>query len=244
MQTDIFFDIELAKSGNMDARSKIVEENTGLVWSIVRRYLGRGHDSDDLYQVGCIGLIKAIQKFDTSYGVKFSTYAVPMIMGEIKRYIRDDGIIKVSRSLKELALRARIVKESLQKTLCKEPTVAEIAREMGIEVAELVMALDALTLPESLSGVYGTNDERELIEKIDDGCPEENEIIDRLTIKEALSQLAVKERQIITLRYFQQKTQTQIAKMLGISQVQVSRIEKRVLGKMRERLTEGIEQHR
>jgi RNA polymerase sporulation-specific sigma factor len=236
MQTDIFFNIEMAKNGSEEAREKIVEDNTGLVWSVVRRFLGRGHDAEDLFQIGCIGLIKAIQKFDRSYDVRFSTYAVPMIMGEIKRYIRDDGIIKVSRSLKELAAKAKRAKDSLQKSLGREPSVSEIADSLKVDVSELVLALDSMNAPESLSSTQG-EDERELIEKIDEGADTEGEIIDRLAINEALSRLKPRERQIIVLRYFSQKTQTQIAQMLGISQVQVSRIEKKVLRDMRKTIS-------
>jgi RNA polymerase sporulation-specific sigma factor len=236
MQTDIFFNIEMAKNGSKEAREKIVEDNTGLVWSVVRRFLGRGHDAEDLFQIGCIGLIKAIQKFDRSYDVRFSTYAVPMIMGEIKRYIRDDGIIKVSRSLKELAAKAKRAKDSLQKSLGREPSVSEIADSLKVDVSELVLALDSMNAPESLSSTQG-EDERELIEKIDEGTDTEGEIIDRLAINEALSRLKPRERQIIVLRYFSQKTQTQIAQMLGISQVQVSRIEKKVLRDMRKTIS-------
>ena len=236
MQTDIFFNIEMAKNGSKEAREKIVEDNTGLVWSVVRRFMGRGHDEEDLFQIGCIGLIKAIQKFDRSYDVRFSTYAVPMIMGEIKRYIRDDGIIKVSRSLKELAAKAKRAKDSLQKSLGREPSVSEIADSLKVDVSELVLALDSMNAPESLSSTQG-EDERELIEKIDEGADTEGEIIDRLAINEALSRLKPRERQIIVLRYFSQKTQTQIAQMLGISQVQVSRIEKKVLRNMRKTIS-------
>lgn len=235
MQTDIFFNIEMAKKGNKEAQAQIVEENTGLVWSVVRRFFGRGHEADDLFQVGCIGLIKAIQKFDPAFEVKFSTYAVPMIMGEVKRYIRDDGIIKVSRSLKELSARAKATKENLSRTKGREPTVSEIAETLGVDVAELVMALDSSIAPESLSKIQG-DDNRELIDKIE-GTDTENEVIDKLAINEALETLKPRERQIIILRYFQQKTQMQIADMLGISQVQVSRIEKKVLGEMRKKIS-------
>ena len=171
MQTDIFINIQLAKNGDRNAQSKIIEENTGLVWSVVKRYLGRGHEAEDLYQIGCIGLIKAMQKFDTGYNVRFSTYAVPMIMGEIRRHLRDDGMIKVSRRLKELGFRAKAVQESLLTTLHREPTVNEVASAMGIEAVELTMAIEALQAPESLCDVSGSEDSRELIEKVED-CSE------------------------------------------------------------------------
>ncbi len=236
MQTDIFFNIEMAKNGDKDAEAQIVHDNTGLVWSVARRFLGRGHEAEDLFQVGCIGLIKAIKKFDMAFDVQFSTYAVPMIMGEIKRFLRDDGIIKVSRSVKELGVKARHAKEQLAKKLGREPLVSEIAELLGVDTAELAMAFDAMAQPESLSAIQG-DDNRELIDKIDEGNSNEAEIIDRLAINEALATLKPRERQIILLRYYHQKTQVQIAQMLGISQVQVSRIEKRVLGEMRKKIS-------
>ena len=236
MEPNIFVQIELAKKGDKVANDYIVQHNTGLVWSIVRKFLNRGHEADDLFQTGCIGLIKAVQKFDQSYGVQFSTYAVPMIMGEIKRFIRDDGIIKVSRSLKELSSKARVEREMLIRSLGREPTVAQIAENLNVPVEELVMALDSAAAPESIHAMI--NDEgRELIEKIDTGNNLENEIIDRIAIKDALSSFKPRERQIIMLRYFAQKTQTEIAKMLSISQVQVSRIEKKVLSEMRNKIS-------
>jgi len=240
MQSDIFFNIELAKNGDKDALEYIVQHNTGLVWSIVRKFLNRGHEADDLFQTGCIGLIKAVHKFDASFEVQFSTYAVPMIMGEIKRFIRDDGIIKVSRSLKELSLKGKITREILTKELYREPTIGEIAERVGVSTEELVMAMDASSSPDSLHTVSG-DDNRELIDKIVDNKNLENEIVDKLALKEALSSFKPRERQIIILRYFSKKTQTQIAQMLGISQVQVSRIEKKVLFEMRSLLTQNKE---
>ena len=236
MQPDIFLQIDMAKNGSKEAQAYIVENNTGLVWSVVRKFTNRGHEADDLFQIGCIGLIKAIQKFDSSFGVMFSTYAVPMIMGEIKRFIRDDGIIKVSRSLKELSSKARITREILSRELCHEPTVAEIARHIGVEVEELVMAMDSGNVPDSLHAIQG-DDNRELLDKIEDGKSQEEEIVTKIAIKEALATFNPRERQIIMLRYFAQKTQTQIANMLGISQVQVSRIEKKVLEEMRKKIS-------
>jgi len=236
VQPDIFLQIEMAKNGNNEAQAYIVENNTGLVWSVVKRFLNRGHEADDLFQIGCIGLIKAIQKFDSSFGVMFSTYAVPMIMGEIKRFIRDDGIIKVSRSLKELSSKARITREILSRESGHEPTVSEIAQHIGVEVEELVMAMDSSNIPDSLHAMQG-DDNRELLDKIDEGKNQEDEIVTKIAIKEALATFNPRERQIIMLRYFAQKTQTQIANMLGISQVQVSRIEKKVLGEMRKKIS-------
>ena len=203
----------------------------GLVWSVVKRFYNRGHEPDDLFQVGCIGMLKAVQRFDTTFDVKFSTYAVPVIMGEIKRFIRDDGIIKVSRSLKETAYKAAIVKEALQKQWLREPTVAEIAEKLDISAQELATAMDAAIAPES---IYADSETRKSqIEKLEDNNDYEGEIINKLLIKDALNTFAPRERQIIILRYFKQKTQSQIAQLLGISQVQVSRIEKAALLQMR-----------
>ena len=219
----------------MAEKEYIVNNNTGLVWSIVRKFLNRGTEADDLFQIGCIGLIKAIEKFDTTFGVQFSTYAVPMIMGEIKRHLRDDGIIKVSRSLKELSVKAKSVTDKISKSIGREPTVLELAAELGVSVEELVMAMDATVVPESINAKIGDGGKE--IETII-GCDEDMEqtVVNKIAIKDALSALSARERQIIILRYFKDKTQSQIALQLGISQVQVSRIEKKVLAQMRDKI--------
>jgi len=221
-----------AKAGDRQAQATLVEKNVGLVWSIVKRFQNRGYEIDDLYQIGSIGLIKAINKFDASYDVKFSTYAVPMIIGEIKRFIRDDGIIKVSRSLKEIASKARITKEILCKELGREPGVNEIAERMNVSPEELVMAIEAGCTPESLYSTVGEGDNTPilLIDRINaDNNSSEVDLIDKIAIRQILDSLDARERQIIILRYFKEKTQVQIARLLGISQVQVSRIEKKIL---------------
>ena len=222
--------ILLAKGGDRLAQSMLVENNIGLVWSIVRRFQNRGHETEDLFQIGCIGLIKAISKFDTSYDVRFSTYAVPMIIGEIKRFLRDDGIIKVSRSLKEVSNKVRIVKEILVKELGREPTISELAQRLDIPMDEIVMAIEAGHSPESLFSPINALDSSSLllIDKLNVKCSDdEMDIIDRIALREVMDTLKPREKQIIILRYFKEKTQVQIARMLGISQVQVSRIEKR-----------------
>ncbi|MCG8501564.1 MAG: RNA polymerase sporulation sigma factor SigF [Firmicutes bacterium] len=233
--------INRAKEGDKEAQGQLVERNIGLVWSIVKKFQNRGYEADDLFQIGCIGLIKAIKKFDETFEVKFSTYAVPMIMGEIKRFIRDDGMIKVSRSLKETANRARIVKDMLIKKFGREPTVHEIAAQLDIEVEDLILALEANVTPESLYATLheGDNSPILLIDRIDRGVNEESKVINRIALKEVLDTLKPRERQIIILRYFKEKTQTQIANMLGISQVQVSRIEKRILNQMKKKISAG-----
>ena len=233
---DIFEAITLAKDGDGRAMEYIVEKNMGLVWSVVRKFMNRGHEAEDLFQIGSIGLIKAVEKFDSSFGVRFSTYAVPMIMGEIKRHLRDDGIIKVSRSLKETSIRARAATERLSKELGREPTVNEVAAEVGVPADELAMALDATVAPESINASV-TEDGKALENIIDSGFDMEGTVITKISIKEALQNLDVRERQIIVMRYFKDKTQSQVAKQLGISQVQVSRIEKKILSRMRDKLS-------
>lgn len=230
--------LERAKKGDLSAQNAIVEENVGLVRSVVKKFLNRGHEAEDLFQIGCIGLIKAIQKFDLCFNVRFSTYAVPMIMGEIKRFIRDDGIIKVSRSLKELAMKAMSLQEIMQKESDREPTIKEISERMGVSAEELAMALDAGMKPESL---YATpqeegKDGKPLIDRLESRIDHEGEIVDKMLVRELLETLGEREKKIIILRYFKQKTQSQIAQMMGISQVQVSRIEKKVLSAMREKI--------
>lgn len=232
---NIFEAISLAKDGDAQAKEYVVNNNMGLVWSIVRKFLNRGTEADDLFQIGCIGLIKAIEKFDPTFDVQFSTYAVPMIMGEIKRHLRDDGIIKVSRSLKELSIKAKGVMDRLSKEMGREPTVQEVALQLQVSVEELVMALDATVMPESINAKIG-DDGKELETTL--GCDEDMEqtVVNKIAIKDALSNLTARERQIIVLRYFKDKTQSQIAAQLGISQVQVSRIEKKVLAQMRDKI--------
>lgn len=227
--------IQQAQTGDEEAQGMIVNHNLGLVRSVLKRFVNRGYDSEDLFQLGCIGLLKAIQKFDTSYEVRFSTYAVPMIIGEIKRFLRDDGIIKVSRSLKQTANKAKMAKERLTKKNGIEPTIEEISEEIKVDKEDIIMALDSNHHPDYLYDVIHQNDGSpiHLIDKVADNESEDLQVLDKIAIKQVLSQLKTRDRQIIILRYFKDKTQTDIAKMLGISQVQVSRIEKRVLENMK-----------
>ena len=226
-----------AQNGDEAAKSKLVSHNLGLVKSILKRFLNRGYDAEDLYQLGCMGLLKAIQKFDTSFNVRFSTYAVPMIMGEIRRFLRDDGIIKVSRSLKQVATRANMAKEKLTKELGREPTLNELSKEIDIEKEDIVMALDANIKPDYLHNVIHQSDGApiHLIDKIPSN-EKGLDIDDSIALKETLRKLEPRERQIIVLRYFKDQTQKEIGDLLGISQVQVSRIEKKVLENMRDTL--------
>lgn len=228
--------IEKAQKGDKEAQATLVDENLGLVKSLVSRFDNRGYERDDIFQLGSIGLIKAIHKFDSSYGVRFSTYAVPMIIGEIKRFLRDDGIIKVSRNLKQTATKVKYTKESLLKRFGREPTINEIADELNIDKEDIVLALESNIQPDYLYDVIHQNDGSpiHLIDKISETKSDNNEqIIDNIALKQAISKLKPRERQIIVLRYFKDKTQSEIAKGLGISQVQVSRIEKKVLGIMK-----------
>ncbi len=226
-----------AQKGNLHAQETLVNHNLGLVRSVIKRFANRGYEREDLFQLGCIGLIKAIKKFDISFEVRFSTYAVPMIIGEIKRFLRDDGIIKVSRSLKQTATRVKMTKEKLQKENGREPTLQEIADDMDVSKEEIVMALDSSAHPEYLYDVIHQDDGSpvHLIDKISErDTLEDSEVIDKIVLQEAISKLEPRERQIIFLRYFKDQTQTEIAQVLGISQVQVSRIEKKVLQNMKD----------
>lgn len=226
--------IQQAQQGDQEAIERLVKENSGLIWAVVKKFLNRGYDADDLYQIGSIGLLKCIKKFDTSYNVKFSTYAVPMIMGEIKRFLRDDGLIKVSRNLKELAVKARYTSDALSKKLGKTPNIYELAEEMNVSAEDLVLALEANLEVESLYSTVNKTDSNPMY-LIDRLAEKDNEakMIDFIALKEIIQNLKPKEREIIMLRYFDDKTQTETAKEIGVSQVQISRIEKKVLQAIR-----------
>lgn len=238
-QSEFLNMISRAQNGDADAENFLVENNIGLVRSVVKRFLNRGCEYDDLVQIGSIGLLKAIKKFDSSYNVKFSTYAIPMIIGEIKRFLRDDGMIKVSRNLKEIANKAHIAKEALEKDYGREPTIAEIASVLEIPKEDLAIALDSVQNTESLYETIHQDDGSPilLIDRISCNENEDADIIDRLALKEVLSKLDAKERQIIMLRYFKDMTQCQVADMLRMSQVQVSRIEKKIIAKLKQSIT-------
>ena len=227
--------IRKSHDGDKKAREELVEKNIGLIWCVVKRFYGRGAEPEDLFQIGSIGLLKAIDKFDLSYEVQFSTYAVPMISGEIRRFLRDDGMIKVSRSMKETAYKAYIAREKMEEKLKREPTLTEIAAEIGVTSEELAQAFDASAQIESLHKVIyqGDGSDISLMDKLpceDDPC---EDMMNRMVLEEMLSKLDKKERQLIYMRYYQDKTQTEIAGILGVSQVQVSRLEKKILKKMK-----------
>lgn len=231
--------IKRAKDGDNAALDYLTEMNLPLVSSISKKFLNRGYEYDDIFQIGCIGLVKAINNFDENFNVKFSTYAVPMIIGEIKRFLRDDGMIKVSRSIKNTARKLHYDKDTLTKTLGREPTIEELSEYSKVDKEDIITALESAS---SMQYLYDTIHQDDgapvlLIDKLSEDYEEDNEVIDKLALKEALGKLDVKSRQIIILRYFKDKTQIQVAKMMGISQVQVSRIEKKVLKIMRDRLS-------
>mgnify|MGYP004598802759 CR=1 FL=1 len=230
--------IRQAREGSREAREQLVEENIGLIWNVVRRFLGRGQEAEDLFQIGCIGLLKAIDRFDLNYEVRFSTYAVPMIMGEIRRFLRDDGMIRVSRTLKELAVRARNAEAECQKQLGRDPTMDELAGMLQVSTEELAEALSSSAEVESLQKIIyqGDGDAILLMDRLESEDQEQERMLNHMALKSVMRQLQPEEQKIITLRYYYERTQTQTAKSLGISQVQVSRIEKKVLVKMRQLL--------
>lgn len=227
--------IERVREGDKQAENIMVEENMGLVYSIARRFTNRGYDSEDLIQIGAIGLIKAVQKFNPEFNVQFSTYAVPMIMGEIKRFLRDDGAVKISRSLKENAMKGWRSEEILRRRLNREPTIKEISEECGIDADLLAQSFEAAAPPESIyESVYDNGDKE--IHLLDTIAGEEIEdgIINKVLVDNILSQLNSREKEIILMRYFRGKTQSEIAGVIGVSQVQISRIEKKAIERIRD----------
>ncbi|EYE88092.1 RNA polymerase sigma70 [Fervidicella metallireducens AeB] len=227
--------INRIKQGDKEAQDILVQRNIGLVSAIVKKFLNRGYEYDDLYQIGCIGLIKAVKNFDPNFNVRFSTYAVPMIIGEIKRFLRDDGPVKVSRNIKEIAKKVKIVKERLTNEYGREVSVKEIADELCITSEDVIMSLESMSAPEYLYDTIHQDDGSPvlLIDKISEDRDYGSDVIDKVALKELINRLEPKARQVIMLRYFNDLTQSQIAEKLGISQVQVSRIEKKVIKFMR-----------
>lgn len=226
--------IERVREGDKQAENRMVEENMGLVYSIARRFLNRGYDAEDLTQIGAIGLIKAVKKFNPEFNVQFSTYAVPMITGEIKRFLRDDGAVKISRTLKENTMKGWRCEELLRRKLNRQPTINEISKESGIDAESLIEAFEAATPPESIyESVYDNGDkEIRLLDTIT-GEEIEDGVINKVMIDDILSRLTEREKEIILLRYFRGKTQSEIAKIIGVSQVQISRIEKKAIERIR-----------
>lgn len=227
--------IEQSHNGDKEARDLLVKNNLGLVWSIVRRFDNRGHEMEDLFQIGSIGLMKAIDKFDTTFEVRFSTYAVPMITGEIKRFLRDDGMIKVSRSLKENAGKIRMAEVRLQKELGREITLSELTEATGIPREEIVMALEANVEVESIYKSIYQSDGNEicLADKLPEKSDSNEALLNQMLIGQLMEELTEMERELIRQRYYQERTQSQVAESLGVSQVQVSRLEKKILLRLR-----------
>ena len=233
--------IPLAKGGDVEAMEELVRCNMALVRSIVKKYVNRGVEYDDLYQIGSMGLVKAVKNFDPAYNVRFSTYAVPMIAGEIKRYLRDDGMIKVSRSLKELAGKAAAAQVELSSRLGRDPGIQELAEYMGENPEDISMAMDASRPHISIyEPVYGDEGDALVMDKLTGSSDGDDDALDRIMLQQLMSILEPREQKIIMLRYFRDKTQSEIAASMGISQVQVSRLESRIMKKLRERAAERV----
>ena len=229
--------IRRSQDGDKEARDTLIQENMGLVHHVVRRFLGRGAEAEDLTQIGAIGLMKAIERFDLSYEVRFSTYAVPMIAGEIRRFLRDDSMLKVRRSLKELAVKAAKLREKLFMEQGEEPGIPELARQLGVEPEELVLACDSCSEVESLHKIIyqGGGEGVSLMERVEEKRDEQEALLTGMLVRELLDTLEPKERRLILLRFFYDKTQAQVAGELGMTQVQVSRLEKKILLTLKKR---------
>ena len=226
--------INRAHQGDKLARDKILIENTGLIWSIVRRFLNRGHEGEDLFQIGCIGMLKAIDRFDTEFDVAFSTYAVPMIAVEIRRFIRDDGIVKISRKIKENQMKIMHQREIYINEKKQEPTIEELEKVCDLTKEEIVMAMDASRNVESIDKeMYSKDSAYTLMDLAEDDTNIEETVLNKIMVQQLMDMLESKERKIINLRYFKNKTQSQVAKEMGMTQVQVSRLEKKILNSMR-----------
>ena len=220
-----------AQAGDQQATEKLVAENSGLIWSVAKRFMGRGAEPDDLYQLGCLGFLKAVEGFDTQYGTQFSTYAVPKIAGEIRRFLRDDGAVKVSRGLKEQALAIRSARNRLTGALGREPTIQEISRQTGFTPEEIALAEAATAATESIQ--RETGDEGFSLENILTDTESEERMVEKIALRQAIEGLPERERLVVRLRYFHGLTQQRVAKVMSVSQVQVSRIEKKALAMLR-----------
>ena len=227
--------IRLSQAGDKAAADALVQENAGLIWSIARRFVGRGTELDDLYQLGCLGFLKAVEGFDTSYGTQFSTYAVPKITGEIRRFLRDDGAVKVSRGIKEQAATIRITRNHLTAALGREPTVMEISRQTGFTAEEIALAEAATVATESIQKESG--EEGFSLEQVLTDTETEERMVERIALMQAIGKLPERESTVIHMRFFHGLTQQRVAKVLNVSQVQVSRIEKKALAHLKELLT-------
>ena len=227
--------IRRAQAGDREASETLVTENAGLIWSVARRFIGRGTESDDLYQLGCLGFLKAVEGFDLEYGTQFSTYAVPKIAGEIRRFLRDDGAVKVSRGLKEQAMAIKVARNHLISALGREPTIQEISRQTGFSPEEIALAANATAATESIHRESG--EEGFSLENILTDTESEEKMVERIALMQAITKLPERENLVIKMRYFHCLTQERVAKVLQVSQVQVSRIEKKALANLRELLS-------
>ena len=226
--------IARSRAGDRAAGEQLITENTGLIWSVAKRYFGRGVDPDDLYQLGCLGFLKAVEGYDSAFGTQFSTYAVPKIAGEIRRFLRDDGAIKVSRGLKEQAAAIKMARTRLTAELGREPTLGEISREIGLTVEEIAMAETATAATEYIQ--RETGEDGFTLENVLADAHTEEQLMERIALRQAIARLTEREAMVIDLRYFHGLTQERVARILGVSQVQVSRIEKKALGHLRQML--------
>ena len=226
--------LRAAQSGDREAAGRMVEDNTGLIWSVARRYFGRGVEPDDLYQLGCLGFLKAIEGFDESYGTRFSTYAVPKISGEIRRFLRDDGVVKVSRGIKERAAVIRAARKALEQSLGRDPTVSELAARTGLSPEDIAMAETATVPIESLQQPAG--EEGFSLEQVLGDWTEEERMVEYVALRQAIERLPDRERQVVFLRFYHGMTQERASRVLGVSQVQISRLERRAVGELREML--------
>lgn len=230
-----------AQQGDKFEMDRLIKDNNGLIWSIVKRFMNRGYEVEDLYQIGCIGFIKSIKRFDTNFEVKLSTYSVPYILGEIKRFIRDDGPIKVSRSIKELNVKINELKRHHLLKTGNEITIEEICKELKAEKEDVIIAMESTNTIESIDAAASSENkdgkQLTIFEKISTGKNEEEAITNKLVVNQLINELKDRDKEIILLRFFKEKTQTEVAKILGISQVQVSRIERKILNNMKVKLS-------
>ena len=229
--------IRLSQSGDKSATEALVEENSGLIWAVARRYLGRGTEAEDLYQLGCLGFLKAVEGFDLSFGTQFSTYAVPKISGEIRRFLRDDGAVKVSRGIKEQAATIKSVRNTLTNLLGRDPTIMEISRQTGFSPEEIAQAETATAATESIQRTMG--DEGFSLEDVLTDTESEEKMVEKIALSQAIDALPEREKMVIRLRYFHALTQERVARVLNVSQVQVSRIEKKAITMLRQLLQDG-----
>lgn len=235
MSEDIYSLLRMAQGGDKEAAGRLIEENSGLIWSIARRFFGRGVDPDDLYQLGCVGFLKAIDGFDESYGTRFSTYAVPKISGEIRRFLRDDGMVKVSRGVKEQAHQIRSARMALEQRIGREPTISELARETGMSAEDIAFAETATGPAESLQ--RETGEDGFTLELVLGDYGAEEKLVEHVALRAAIEKLPERERQVVALRYYHGMTQQNCAKVLHVSQVQISRLERRAVDELRKMLS-------